>query len=827
MKKACIRLLLAGVALFGVFPKCSPHVYGKKTDPPAIAAPPAGSEASYSWYAAQFKDHGKFTPIGPAGDPADVAVSANGQLYSCAHVGGYYTGQGVKPLPGVTPDLLPNALAFALFRDGRIVLMGQGNPVRQSLMEDRLPIVVSSWQDGLFLLRQTSFAQPLRDSEIITGRERTLAWVGLDIINRDKKDREVTLLVFLSGGAETPRPKLRFHKGVLYSDDRVIVSASPPEGFTVEYFKVFPPNADFDAKDPLDLIRRHRGVLNALVIRGKMAGGQTARAIFNRVFEPQDTVFWDVKAELPNVAADELTGKSYVSELRAASRRHTRRIENTFPYETPDRILDNICAKALLDGYFLTRRWDSKYVVFDSVIYRCQWDDSSAKWINALNEMGDHGTAGRLLETIFSRQGKNKPTGTRTLEGCFSDYTNTEGGADLSRKLASWTSGTGWALWAMCQHARLYDDRKWLKEHKRQILDGCEWIIRERKFSREDRNNPCAGLIYGRYVCDLKNDTDGYFTYSDAICHLGLHETGRLLADWGHPEGPRLLREAKAYRRDILTAVDRLTDRSSDPWYVPWILHRPKFINRYFYDVCGPINLVTGGLISAEDERASHIIRWTIDKVHHGSLEHVVSGGDCRGNLMGGTCFYSQDLATTLLERERVEDFLQVLYSLTTAAISHQTLTTTEWGNNTQPHIHSISSLLHLYRAMLIQERPDRLCLLQGTPRRWLEHGKMIHIRDAPTWYGPLSLKTHSHLADDSIEVELILPKRIAKIPVHLKIRLPNGHQIERVIVNGRRHDNVQGEWIILRQLEGILKVTIAVSTSGATSGTTKRKNDD
>ncbi|MBN2217046.1 MAG: hypothetical protein JW719_06690 [Pirellulales bacterium] len=815
MNKVGLRLLLAAVVLMVVFPRNSSHAYGKEVDPPAIAASPAGSEASYSWYAAQFKDHGKFTPIGPAGDPADVAVSANGQIYSCAHVEGYHTGQGVKPLPGVALDMMPNALVFALFRDGRIVPMGQGNPVRQSLMDDRLPIVISSWQDGPFLMRQTSFAQPLRNSEIVTGRERTLAWVGLDVINRAQQDTEITLLAFLTGAEDNPRLKLRFREGVLFSGDSPIVSAVLPEGFTAEYFDVFPPSADFDAKDPLDLIRRRGGAFNALVIRGKIAGGQTTRVIFNRVFEPQDTVFWKVKAEGPNVAAEELTGKSFESELRAVAQQHARRLENAFPFETPDRILDDICSKAVLDGYFLTRRWDSKYVVFDSVIYRCQWDDSCAKWINALNTMGDHATAGRLLDTILSRQGMNKPTGTRTLEGCFSDYTNTDGGAVSNRKLASWTSGTGWALWTMCQHARMHNDRDWLEKHKRQILDGCEWIIRERNFSKEDKDNPCAGLIYGRYVCDLKGDTDGYFTYSDAISHLGLHETARLLADWGHPEGPRLLREAEAYRRDILAVVDRQTDRSSDPWYVPWILHRPDFRNRYFYDVCGPINLVTGGLISAEDERVDHIIRWTIDKAHRGSLEHVVAGGDCRGNLMGGTCFYSQDLAATLLERERVEDFLRILYSLTTAAISHQTFTTTEWGDNTQPHIHSISSLLNLYRTMLIEERPDRLCLLQGAPRRWFEHGKKIHIRGAPTWHGPLSLKTHSRLADGFLDVELVLPERIAKTPVYLKIRLPNGRQIKRVVVNGQNHDDVQGEWIVLRQLEGKLKITIESDTPG------------
>ena len=76
------------------------------------------------------------------------------------------------------------------------------------------------------------------------------------------------------------------------------------------------------------------------------------------------------------------------------------------------------------------------------------------KWFYALDLMGDHTTAERLLDTVFARQGQRKPAGTRTREGCFSDVTNITG--DGSK--ASWASCNGWALWAMAEHARLAHD---------------------------------------------------------------------------------------------------------------------------------------------------------------------------------------------------------------------------------------------------------------------------------------------------------------------------------------------------------------------------------
>ena len=47
--------------------------------PPALP-PPAGQEASYEWYLGQYTDPTMFTPIGLPADPAETAVSPNGEL---------------------------------------------------------------------------------------------------------------------------------------------------------------------------------------------------------------------------------------------------------------------------------------------------------------------------------------------------------------------------------------------------------------------------------------------------------------------------------------------------------------------------------------------------------------------------------------------------------------------------------------------------------------------------------------------------------------------------------------------------------------------------
>jgi hypothetical protein len=387
--------------------------------------------------------------------------------------------------------------------------------------------------------------------------------------------------------------------------------------------------------------------------------------------------------------------------------------------------------------------------------------------------------------------------------------TNTErDGSD-----ASWTACNGWALWAMTEHARLTHDLGWIDKHKQKILEGCEWIRRERRFSKENPGNPCAGLLYGKFVCDMPDQGNvkgiGCFTYTDAISYMGLHSMGGLLAEWGHPEGAALIEEAKLYQRDIVAAIDRLTDKSQDPWYVPWILSAPKYENRYLYDAVGPINLAYGGVLPRDDERIQQVIRWIIDRTHHGSLEEATAGVK---EATEGAMFYSQDLAIVLLELGRVEDFLRIFYTLPAANISHETLTTCEWRSNTQPHVHSISSLIRMFRTMMIQERDGAMYLFQGTPRRWMEQGKEVKVTDAPTWYGTLSLHAKSNLDAGVIGVQLALPERIGSVPVHLRLRLPGSRVIQKVRVNGRAHTDFTGDWIVLKGFTG--KVEIVARTA-------------
>lgn len=777
--------------------------------------PPSGQEASYEWYAKQYPDPNMFTLIGPPADPGDAAVSANGQLFSAAVAD--MSVQGIIPrlLPGVGDRYIKHAVGFALFEHGKVVPFGAAAPVRQSVAQGFLPMVVTEWKPGDLSFKQTTFAEPLRAKDFSTDNQRGLAWAAVDIANTGQQNQDVILLAFYTGDEKALRPELIWKDGAVFAGENALFTARARDGFQVEFAPVFPRDAKPAADgESITFLDGRSGVFNTLVITGRLGPGAKTRVIVNRTIDPGRNINWAVTAEPPAVAARELTERSFDQGFEKATTAWHRLIEQRVPFETPDPVLNAIYRKALLDGLILTKRWDGRYIVYDSVIYRCQWDNPSTSWAYCLDLVGDHRTAERILDTLFERQGIRKPGGMRTREGCFTDVTN----INRDGSAASWASCNGWALWAIAEHARLTNDRAWFDKHKKQILDGCEWIIRERGFSAEKPDNACKGLLYGKFVCDLPADSEvaeaGYFTYTDAISFVGLNAAARLLIDWGYPEGKRLIEEAGLYRADIIAAVDRLTDKSQDPWYVPWVLSTPEFQQRYFHDIVGPINLAyscgTGGVVPVDHDLISHTIRWIVDRVHQGSYEQVVAGTE-PPTLNRGSAFYSQDLALALLERGKVEEFLRIFYTALAAGISHGTFTTTEWGDNTQPHIHSIGSVIRMFRTMLIQERGGTLYLLQGVPRAWFAQGQSILIRQAPTWYGPISMKSTSDVEHQTVSLDLAMPPRIEQTPVHLRLRLPDGLKAKSATANGQPIEVRNGEWLILKGLTGQVSIVTKI----------------
>ena len=99
-----------------------------------------------------------------------------------------------------------------------------------------------------------------------------------------------------------------------------------------------------------------------------------------------------------------------------------------------------------------------------------------------------------------------------------------------------------------------------------------------------------------------------------------------------------------------------------------------------------------------------------------------------------------------------------ILHQILGWTLTHQTLPGTfAWAEQVNPgtggfsggdmpHAWAAASYITLIREMLVLRDGDRLELLAGVPGSWLEQGKVVAVRDAPTAFGRLTAVTHSNL---------------------------------------------------------------------------------
>jgi hypothetical protein len=119
-----------------------------------------------------------------------------------------------------------------------------------------------------------------------------------------------------------------------------------------------------------------------------------------------------------------------------------------------------------------------------------------------------------------------------------------------------------------------------------------------------------------------------------------------------------------------------------------------------------------------------------------------------------------------------------------------------------------------LYRNMLVMERDDDSLLLAGfAPRRWLEDGRRIEVRRAPTRFGELSMTINSKAASGRIEADVEAPVRSHPSALLVRLRHPAGTRMRSVRVNGREWTDIDAskEWVRI-QRPGETKYAIAAS---------------
>lgn len=449
--------------------------------------------------------------------------------------------------------------------------------------------------------------------------------------------------------------------------------------------------------------------------------------------------------------------------------------------------------------------------------------------IMELDRRGLHDEARRHLETYLHYQGTAPlPGNFRSQEGVFYGSGGYECGG--------YNQHHGWVLWGLAEHYRFTGDRAWLVGIADKLIAGCEWVIRERQATKRTDAQGRRVLEYGFLPAgSLEDVTDYYYWLStNALTSRGLTAAAQVLAEVGHPQGERLVREAAAYREDLLAGfresmirapVVRLRDGTYIPHHPSRLYWRGRDFGWIREVLEGSINLVTTVLDPPSQEATWVLKDYEDNRYLDTPYNYPLDNFEAQWFSRGGFSMQPNLLYFTppYLFRDQVEHFLRAFFNGFAACwradiramTEHPLPTLADWAGD---HFKtSDEAMVAMWlRMMFIQEDGDTLYLGRGLPREWLGSEEGIAIRNAATHFGPMSFEMRWVDGAERIIAQVDPPRRKPPARTMLRFRHPEKARLIGVTVNGRAMEtfDAEKEWVELPALAEPMTVEARFSRS-------------
>jgi hypothetical protein len=363
---------------------------------------------------------------------------------------------------------------------------------------------------------------------------------------------------------------------------------------------------------------------------------------------------------------------------------------------------------------------------------------------------------------------------------------------------ANWGVYTPGMLYAVAQHYLLSGDASSFEHLLPATLHALDWCLAELK--RADRPDSAPGLMLAP-LNDLSHEPRAW-AFNEAYFVRGLDRFGRALARRGHPRAAECAAAAASLRAAIEREFGRASVRSpavqlaDGTWvaFVPCDAQGNGRSFRVWYPTevdTGPLHLPRLEALNPQGQLTTAILEDHEDNLllhQWGAINEPVY------NMQG----------TVYLLRDNPKAAIRTFYSTMACAFSHSVFEPVEhrwsWGQYFGPPS-TDGSWFELYRHMLIQERDDDSLLLgQAIPRAWLEDGKRIEVRRAPTYFGPLSFAIESRAGAGQLIATVDLARREQPGGLFVRFRHPQAKPMRSALVNGQDWKNLDAEkeWVCI-----------------------------
>lgn len=440
--------------------------------------------------------------------------------------------------------------------------------------------------------------------------------------------------------------------------------------------------------------------------------------------------------------------------------------------------------------------------------------------------IGLHAEAEKIYAHFLSAPGA-KPDG---------DYSDGEGALEWATSMRhdmgyshdGTHASTGRLLFAMAQRYFLTGDGEWFQQHRARLQAAADWIIRQRTRYLEEAPNRqqlfVAGLMPPAMLGDYALPAcDWHWYYVDnALALQGLQRFAEALVVFALDAGQHYLGEAEAFRRDLRRAVDR------EAALAPVRLGRDgcyhHFIPRMAYarGLSGPelgapqfpdCDMWVGALPLAEPfaalDAGDFRMMDTLEVMEEmGTSASAVQAREAarkeKGLPTADAWFWhsysmlpkASHTANIYLLQDDVPNFLRFWTNSYASMVGADGKLWEHWhlGGYAEcgaPDNGTAGWFMENFRNLLVMEEGSALWVARATPRAWLESGRQISVRNAPTYFGTLAFRLISEVDQGRITAILELPSRNPPEKVVLRLRHPRATAIRTATVNGRPWSNL------------------------------------
>ncbi|MET3879663.1 hypothetical protein [Chitinophaga sp. OAE865] len=345
---------------------------------------------------------------------------------------------------------------------------------------------------------------------------------------------------------------------------------------------------------------------------------------------------------------------------------------------------------------------------------------------------------------------------------------------------ANWGVYSPGHLYAVAQNYLLTGNRESFESLLPQSLKTLDWCMAQLAKANK------TGLIE-QPLNDLTT-AKREWAFIQAYFGGGLEAFGKALALYGHPRANEVRAAAAKMKKDVTQEFSRSSVRSpvvqleDGTWinYVPTDALTPRRIMEEWYptDVdCGALHMSRLGVIDPHS--------WLTTALLHDQEDNLLFKNQGAANEP----VYVQQGNTYLL-RDEPKAVIRSFYSLMACGFSHGQLTPLEhrwaWGQYYGPPS-TDGAWFEIYRKMLLNELGgDTLIIGQAVPGEWLQKGKQIEVKNAPSYFGPVSFTITGENDQHQITATVQLAKRNPPKELLVRFRHPGNKQIRSVTVNGK-----------------------------------------